>query len=424
MANIIVVGAQWGDEGKGKLIDILAKDADYIVRYQGGNNAGHTVVVSNEEIILHLVPSGILHEGKICIIGNGVVLDPQALLDEIQTLHKKGIKVGSNLLISDQAHLIFPYHKMLDKAREAEHAASRIGTTGRGIGPCYIDKVARCGIRVADLLDTEVLKRKLRFNIEEKNKLFTRLYNMDTVSFDEIFSQYLTYRKNISKYIADTPVVLNKAVSQGKNILFEGAQGTLLDIDFGTYPYVTSSSATAGGACVGTGVSPTKIDKVIGVVKAYTTRVGEGPFPTEFPKALLEKVRDIGREFGATTGRPRRCGAFDAVIVKHSVLINGLNEIAVMKLDVLDSLDELKVCSAYRYKGKIFKNFPANIEILDKCKPIYKTFKGWKCATSAVREYSKLPSKARDYLDGLSDLVGAGIKIISVGSNRSQTIYK
>ncbi len=424
MANIVVVGAQWGDEGKGKLIDILAQEADYIVRYQGGNNAGHTVVVSNEEIILHLIPSGILHKHKVCVIGNGVVLDPQALLDEIKILRTKGIDVDSNLLISDQAHLIFPYHKILDRVRESKNSSFRIGTTGRGIGPCYIDKFTRCGIRLADLLDTAVFRKKLKFNIEEKSRILKKLYNLQGISFDKTFEQYIDFRKKIYKYAANTPKVLNGAITERKRLLFEGAQGTLLDIDFGTYPYVTSSNATAGGACTGTGISPTKIDRVIGVVKAYTTRVGEGPFPTQFSNVLMDKIRDRGREFGATTGRPRRCGWFDAVIVRHSVLINSLDEIAVMKLDVLDALKEIKVCTAYKYKGKIFKDFPANIEMLNRCKPVYKTLKGWLKNTTGIKEYKKLPDKARDYLKTLSDLVGTEINVISVGSNRSQTIYK
>lgn len=424
MPNIVVVGAQWGDEGKGKLIDILAQYADYIVRYQGGNNAGHTVVVSDEEIILHLIPSGILHKGKCCVIGNGVVLDPQALLEEIETLRLKGIDVDNNLLISDQAHIIFPYHKILDRVRESKKSSFRIGTTGRGIGPCYIDKVARCGIRFSDLLEADIFRRKLKLNVEEKNNILKKLYNIRGVSFEKIFEQYTDFKKKIAVYAANTPKVLNKAISEGKNILFEGAQGTLLDIDFGTYPYVTSSNTTAGGVCAGAGVSPTKIDKIVGAVKAYTTRVGEGPFPTEFPQVLMERVRDLGREFGATTGRPRRCGWFDSVIVRHSCLINGLDELAVMKLDVLDSLDEIKVCTAYRYKGKIFKDFPANIDMLYKCQPSYKIFKGWLKDTANIREYKKLPGRAKDYLKGISDLSGVDINIISVGSNRSQTIYK
>lgn len=424
MANIVVVGAQWGDEGKGKLIDILAQEADYIVRYQGGNNAGHTVVVSDEEIILHLIPSGILHKDKICVIGNGVVLDPQALLDEIRILRTKGIDVDNNLLISDQVHLIFPYHKILDRVRESKDSLFQIGTTGRGIGPCYIDKFTRCGIRLADLLDTAVFRKKLKFNIEEKNRIFEKLYNLKGVSFDKAFTQYIDFRKKIYKYVANTPKILNEAIAERKRLLFEGAQGTLLDIDFGTYPYVTSSNATAGGACTGTGISPTKIDRVIGVVKAYTTRVGEGPFPTQFPKALMDKIRDRGREFGATTGRPRRCGWFDAVIVRHSVLINALDEIAVMKLDVLDSLREIKVCTAYKYKGKLFTDFPANIEMLNSCKPVYKTIKGWLKNTTDIKDYRKLPGRARDYIKVLSELIGCEINIISVGSNRSQTIYK
>ena len=425
MANMVVIGAQWGDEGKGKSIDILAKDADYIVRYQGGNNAGHTVVVKDTQTILHLIPSGILHKGKVCVIGNGVVLDPEALLNEIKLLRTKGVKVDNNLFISDQVHLILPYHKLLDKVKESNRSTKfKIGTTGRGIGPCYIDKAARCGIRFADLLDTELFKQKLKFNIEEKNKIFSKLYNVDKISYKKIFNQYIGFKRQISKYAANTSKLLNEAIAKRKNILFEGAQGTLLDIDFGTYPYVTSSNATAGGACIGTGVSPTKIDKVLGVVKAYTTRVGEGPFPTQFPKALLDEIRHRGKEFGATTRRPRRCGWFDSVIVRHSVMVNGLDRIAVMKLDVLDYLKELKVCTAYKYKGKIFKDFPANIELLNKCTPIYKTFKGWMSDTSNIKEYRKLPANAKSYLKNLSGLVGAKISIVSVGSKRSQTIYR
>lgn len=401
----IVVGAQWGDEGKGKIIDILARDADIIVRYQGGNNAGHTVVVGDEEFILHLIPSGVLHKGKICIIGNGVVVDPQALLNEIEMLRRKGIRVDGNLLVSESAHVIFPYHKMIDKRRGA-----KIGTTGRGIGPCYVDKMARCGIRMVDLVNKDSLRRKLKANLEGTSEF----------TFEKIYSEYLDYGKRIKKYLADASLVLNKAIAKKKRILFEGAQGTLLDIDHGTYPYVTSSSATAGGALIGTGVGPTKINKVIGVVKAYTTRVGEGPFPTEFRRALMEKIRHKGKEFGATTGRPRRCGWFDVVSVRHSVIVNGLSEIAVTKLDVLDEMKKIKVCTSYKYKGKIYKDFPADIDILENCEPIYEELDGWMQDTSSIIKYQDLPKNAKAYLSRLSKLLGVEIGLVSVGSKRRQ----
>ncbi|MBI4335023.1 MAG: adenylosuccinate synthase [Candidatus Omnitrophica bacterium] len=419
--NIIVVGAQWGDEGKGKIIDILAKDADYVVRYQGGNNAGHTVVVDGKEFILHLIPSGILHKGKACLIGNGVVLDPKALLSEIESLKAKGIEVDSNLKISEGVHLIMPYHKLLDKARER---TQRIGTTGRGIGPCYADKAARCGIRLADLLDERVFKKKLKANVDEKNELFKKLYQIPGVSFDEIFREYSAHRNSLKGYACDGIALLNDAIEKKKSILFEGAQGTLLDIDYGTYPFVTSSNATAGGALTGTGVGPTNIDRVVGVVKAYTTRVGEGPFPTEFPDELMDKIRNKGKEFGATTGRPRRCGWFDALVAKHSALVNGLSEVVVTKLDVLDNLDEIKICVGYKYEGKIYRRFPYNIEMLFDCEPIYETHKGWKKDTSPVTKFSALPPNAKKYLLRLEKLLDVKISLVSVGSDREQVLKR
>ncbi|MBU4590258.1 MAG: adenylosuccinate synthase [Candidatus Omnitrophica bacterium] len=406
MSCRVVVGAQWGDEGKGKIIDILAADADIIVRYQGGNNAGHTVVIGEDEFILHLIPSGILHKGKTCIIGNGVVLDPAALLEEIEMLRKKGIKVDGNLLISEAAHIIFPYHKVMDKRRGA-----KIGTTGRGIGPCYVDKMARCGIRAIDLVNKDSLKKKLQANLEGSAEF----------DIEKIYEQYLGYGKKIQKYLANVPIVLGKAISKKKRILFEGAQGTLLDIDHGTYPYVTSSNATAGGALTGTGVGPTMIDKVIGVVKAYTTRVGEGPFPTQFKDDLMEKIRRKGKEFGATTGRPRRCGWFDAVIVRHSVIVNGLSEIAVTKLDVLDEMEKIKISTSYKYKGKTYRDFPADIDVLANCEPVYEEHDGWMQDTTAVKKYKDLPKNAKAYLKRLSELLDVKIGIVSVGSKRKQT---
>ncbi|MBU1933232.1 MAG: adenylosuccinate synthase [Candidatus Omnitrophica bacterium] len=405
MSCTIVVGAQWGDEGKGKIIDILSVEADIIVRYQGGNNAGHTVVVGHKEFILHLIPSGILHKGKTCIIGNGLVIDPEALLKEISMLRQKGINVDGNLMISESAHAIFPYHKVIDKRRGAQ-----IGTTGRGIGPCYVDKMARCGIRMADLVNKDLLRKKLKANLEGSREF----------DFDKIYDSYLDYGRKVRKYLTNVSLVLNKAISKNKRILFEGAQGTLLDIDHGTYPYVTSSSSTAGGALTGTGVGPTKIDKVIGVVKAYTTRVGEGPFPTEFKKDLMERIRSKGKEFGATTGRPRRCGWFDAVIVRHAVNVNGLSEIVVTKLDVLDEMEKIKICTGYKYKGKLYKDFPADLDVLTNCSLIYEEYKGWMRDTTAVRSFKELPRNAKVYLERMSRLLGVKIGMVSVGSKRKQ----
>ncbi|HDP16303.1 MAG TPA: adenylosuccinate synthase [Candidatus Omnitrophica bacterium] len=405
MSCTIVVGAQWGDEGKGKIIDILAAESDMIVRYQGGNNAGHTVVVEDKEFILHLIPSGVLHRGKKCLIGNGVVIDPAALLKEIEMLRKKGIEINDNLLVSETAHVILPYHKVIDKRRGAQ-----IGTTGRGIGPCYVDKMARCGIRMADLINKGLLSKKLKANLKGSSEF----------DFDEIYKTYVSYGRKIKKYLVNVSLVLNRAIAKNKNILFEGAQGTLLDIDHGTYPYVTSSNSTAGGALTGTGVGPTKIDKVIGVVKAYTTRVGEGPFPAEFKKDLMENIRSKGKEFGATTGRPRRCGWFDAVIVRHAVNVNGLSEIVVTKLDVLDEMKKIKICTGYKYNGEIYKDFPADIDILDNCSPVYEEHDGWMRDTTGARSFRDLPKNAKAYLRRLSGLLDVRIGMVSVGSKRRQ----
>ncbi len=421
--NTIIVGAQWGDEGKGKIIDILSKKADVIIRYQGGNNAGHTVVVNEKEFILHLVPSGILHEGKRCIIGNGVVVDPEALIRELGHLKKYGITTGSNLLISDRAHIIFPYHRLLDSLRE-EREKGKIGTTKRGIGPCYADKVNRCGIRMADLMDEDIFRERLKPNVKEKNALLRKIYGHDGFSYSSLLRRYLGYRDALKQHVADILPVLNKAVKEKKDILFEGAQGTLLDIDHGTYPFVTSSNACAGGACAGAGISPVRIGRIIGVVKAYTTRVGEGPLPTVFGKKLMSRIQAKGREFGATTGRPRRCGWFDNVVARHSALINGLTEVALTKLDVLDRLKEIKICVAYRYKGRTIKDFPSDIKVLDGCRPVYETVPGWLRETTNCKEYKDLPRRARDYLERLSDLMETKIGIISVGSRRRETIIK
>ncbi|MDP3790642.1 MAG: adenylosuccinate synthase [Candidatus Omnitrophota bacterium] len=417
--NIAIIGAQWGDEGKGKVIDIYARNADYIARYQGGNNAGHTVVIGKDSFVLHLIPSGILHNGKICVIGNGVVVDPKALLEEIQMLESKGIKVDSRLFVSKDAHIIFPYHRKLDELREAKK--KNIGTTKKGIGPCYADKVARLGIRFVDLLNDDIFREKLRANLDEKNPIFSKIYNVEGYSFDELYKEYADYGKKVRKYVCDTAVMLNDAIKAKKRVLFEGAQGTLLDVDHGTYPYVTSSNSTAGGAATGTGVGPTKIDKVIGVVKAYTTRVGEGPFPTEFGEDLMDKIRQKGREFGATTGRPRRCGWFDGIVVKHAVMVNGLDEIVVTKLDVLDCLDSLKICTAYKFEGKLYKDFPSDAKLLNNCEPVYEEMPGWKTDTTAVTSYSGLPKNAKKYLKKIQSILGTKIALISVGSDRKQT---
>jgi adenylosuccinate synthase len=425
MPNIIVIGAQWGDEGKGKVIDILAKKSDYIVRFQGGNNAGHTVVVKDKKSILHLIPSGILHKGKICIIGNGVVIDPKALIDEIDKLKKEGVVVNNkNLIIDERAHVILPYHKILDSLKEENKKGTKIGTTKRGIGPCYTDKAARCGIRICDLVDEQIFRRKLKSNLDEKNKVFRKTYNFKGFSLAKVYKEYSEYAKIIKPLVGNCSEALNNAVAKKKNILLEGAQGTLLDVDFGTYPYVTSSNASVGGAFTGTGLGPTHIDKVIGVVKAYTTRVGEGPLPTMFPPDILEIIRKKGEEFGATTGRPRRCGWFDAIVGRHAVLVNGLSKIIVTKLDVLDELEEIKVCIGYKYRGRTYKTMPANIEVLEACKPIYEKHRGWLQDTSKAKKYSDLPKAARNYLGRISKLLGADIYMVSVGSKRSQILTK
>jgi adenylosuccinate synthase len=418
----IIVGAQWGDEGKGKIVDLLSHEADIVVRYQGGANAGHTVVIEGEKYILHLLPSGILHERTTCVIGNGVVIDPIALMQEIELLESKGIRVKGRLLISHRAHLIMPYHKLLDQAKESKDAEHKIGTTGRGIGPAYVDKVNRMGIRIVDLLDREALKVKLKRNIEEKNQIFKKIYQKKELDVDQIINEYVEFDKRIDPYIKDVSTYLNEAIKQRKQILLEGAQGTLLDIDFGTYPYVTSSNPISGGACSGVGIGPTKIDSVLGVIKAYTTRVGMGPFPTELHDDEKINLRQLGDEFGATTGRPRRCGWFDAVIANFAVLVNGIDSFALTKLDVLDTLDELKICVAYRYDGKLIRSFPGEMRILENCEPVYESFPGWQETTSEVRRYEDLPQNARKYLEAIRELTQTTFSIVSVGSGREQTI--
>jgi adenylosuccinate synthase len=422
MSVKIIVGAQWGDEGKGKIVDLLSERVDMVARYQGGANAGHTVVINGEKYILHLIPSGILNANTTCVIGNGVVIDPVALLDEIALLESKGIRVKGRLMISHRAHLIMPYHKLLDQAKEAKDAQQKIGTTGRGIGPAYVDKVNRMGIRIVDLLDRETLKTKLRRNIEEKNEILKKIYDAETLDVDQIINEYVEFDQKIDSYVKDVSTYLNDAIKQRKNILLEGAQGTLLDVDFGTYPYVTSSTPTSGGACTGVGIGPTKVDSVLGVIKAYTTRVGMGPFPTEISDDENIQLRELGDEYGATTGRPRRCGWFDAVIANFAVQVNGIDSFAITKLDVLDTLKEIKICVAYKFQGKTIKSFPSELRILENCEPVYETLPGWMESTRGKRSFEDLPTNAKKYLNAIRDLTQTDFAIISVGSDREQTI--
>jgi len=422
MPVAVVVGAQWGDEGKGKLVDYLARQADIVARYQGGHNAGHTVVINNEKFILHLIPSGILHEEKFCVIGNGVVVDPACLLEEMDELRKRGVKVGRNLLISRNAHLIMPYHMALESANESLRGSKKIGTTGRGIGPAYVDKMARCGLRMGDLLDAAFFRDKLEGNIKGANKLLEMLYGSPGFNAEEVYANYMKYAERLSEHIGDAGVVVNKAVSEGKNVLVEGAQGTLLDIDQGTYPFVTSSSAGAGGACTGLGIGPTKIGRVLGVVKAYTTRVGSGPFPTEITTPLGEEIRQKGGEYGATTGRPRRCGWLDLVGLRHAVRVNGLTGIAITKLDILDELDSIKVCAAYKSGGKTVEEFPPDAHVLEKCEPVYKELPGWKTSTKGKKDFKELPQRAREYITFIEDSLGVKADMISTGQRRNELI--
>lgn len=421
MSVTVLVGTQWGDEGKGKIVDILSEHYQIVVRYQGGANAGHTVEIGDKKYILHLIPSGILRENVICLIGNGVVVDPVALLDEIKLLENHGISVKDRLFISHNAHLIMPYHKLLDSIQES--GDQKIGSTGRGIGPCYTDKYARKGIRIVDLLNKKVLEEKIRENIREKNELLRKVYSHEGLDVDAIVDEYIHFDKTVDNYITDVPAYLNQAIADGKSVLLEGAQGALLDIDFGTYPYVTSSSPTSGGACTGSGIPPTKIDSVFGIVKAYTTRVGHGPFPTELIDETGEKLRKIGAEYGATTGRPRRCGWFDAFLVKYSAMINGVESAAITKLDVLSSFDEIKVCVGYKLNGKSVKSFPTDVDRLSRVQPVYETLKGWNEDITKCTSYPDLPQKTRDYLDFISHQTGIKNKIISVGPNRKQTFF-
>jgi adenylosuccinate synthase len=423
MSVTIVVGTQWGDEGKGKIIDNLSKQFDMVVRYQGGNNAGHTVVIGDNTFKLHLIPSGIFYKNVTCVIGNGVVIDPAVLLEEIGTLQAKGYDCV-NLKISSQAHVILPYHKLLDKAQEEKREAGRIGTTIRGIGPCYVDKFNRRGIRIGDLYNERIFRDKLEWNITEKKFQIENFYKMPVdLNESNIFTEYLGYAHAIKKLvIEDSSALINEAIKAKKKILMEGAQGTMLDVDHGTYPFVTSSSPIAGGACTGAGVGPTAVNDVLGVVKAYVTRVGGGPFPTEIAGPVGDELREKGGEYGATTGRPRRCGWFDGVVMKHASEINGLTSLAITKIDVLDSLDRINICSAYEYEGKKITNFPSDLEKLEKCTPVYEELRGWRQSLADVRSYGDLPKNAKIYIERISELAGAKVSLISTGAERGQII--
>ena len=420
MANTILIGAQWGDEGKGKIIDVLTSKADVVVRSQGGNNAGHTVIHRGKKYILHLVPSGILRRGKVCVIGNGVVIDPIALVGEIEGLRKLEVEIERNLMISDCAHLVLPYHRLLDEQRELRQGHVRIGTTKRGIGPAYGDKAARTGLRMSDLMQPVLFSKKLKAKVRENNSILQAL-GAKPINYRKVNDQYLEAGRKLRPFVSNTVVFLHRTLQRGKDILFEGAQGTFLDIDHGTYPYVTSSNTTAGGACTGTGVPPHRMDLVMGVMKAYTTRVGEGPLPTE-DAGLARKLHDMGREFGATTGRARRCGWFDAVATRYATMINGIDELAVTNLDGLDGVNPIRVCVGYRLNGKRIDVPPSDATQLENCEPIYREFPGWKEATQPAKKMSDLPLNARSYVKAIAELTGAPLRIVSVGPTRAETI--
>lgn len=422
MTTVIVLGAQWGDEGKGKITDYLAEQADMVVRCQGGSNAGHTVVSQGATYKLHLIPSGILYPDVECIIGNGVVVDIGLLLDELDELKGQGLNT-SNLKISNRAHLIMPYHKALDQLQEEQKGKAKIGTTGRGIGPAYVDKVNRSGIRIADLLDWAVFQEKLKIQLAEKNHLFAS-YGKETFGEAAILKEYESYVERVKPFVADTAPIINDRIDAGKKVLFEGAQGTLLDIDHGTYPFVTSSHPTSGGACTGSGVGPTKINRIVGIAKAYATRVGSGPFPSELLDEMGEKIRQKGGEFGVTTGRPRRCGWFDALVARYSVMVNGLTDLAITKLDILDELPEIKICRAYSCQGKELTEMPADLNQLAQCEPIYETMPGWQQDTTGARTFADLPQAAQNYIKRLEELSKAPVSIVAVGPDRKQTILR
>ena len=421
MANTILVGAQWGDEGKGKIIDVLTDKADVVVRTQGGNNAGHTVLIGRKKYVLHLIPSGILRPRKRCVIGNGVVVDPVSLVEEIRGLRKLGVRIDGNLYLSETAHLVLPYHRELDARREFLKGKNKIGTTKRGIGPAYGDKAARTGLRVVDLVNPDRFRRQLESRIKENNSIL-KAFGAGPLSFRQVYRAYRAAGAYLEPFVTNTVVVLHEAMRQHKDILFEGAQGTFLDIDHGTYPFVTSSNTTAGGACTGSGVPPHRIDRVVGVMKAYTTRVGEGPLPTESAE-IADMLHAMGREFGATTGRPRRCGWFDSVATRHATMVNGIDELAITNIDGLDSVKTIKVCVAYRQGKERYDFVPNDIGVLSRCEPVYVEFPGWRVPTQQARKWKDLPAGARSYLKALAELTGAKLRIASVGPGREQTVF-
>ena len=423
MAAVILIGSQWGDEGKGKITDFLAEKANVVVRFAGGNNAGHTVVVNGEEFKFNLIPSGILYSDKTSVIGNGVVIDPKVLLSELGYLAERGIKIGK-LLISSNAHVIMPYHCVLDGLEEEARGAHKIGTTKRGIGPCYMDKASRIGIRMIDLMDKDEFAEKLQRNLVEKNNLFVKVYGQEALKFEDIYETYLGYAEQLRSMVTDTSLAIDESIRSGGKVLFEGAQGTLLDIDHGTYPYVTSSNPIAGGACIGAGVGPTRIDRVVGVIKAYTTRVGEGPFATELMDETGEQMRANGHEFGTTTGRPRRCGWFDAVIARYAVRVSGISDFAVTKLDVLTGFDTLKICIGYRVGEEIIREFPQSQKIFKKSQPVYEEMPGWNEDITHVRRFDDLPVAAKNYINRIEELTGVPATLVAIGPGREQTIVR
>ena len=421
MSSVVVVGTQWGDEGKGKITDFLSEKAEYVARYQGGDNAGHTIQFGGETYKLHLIPSGIFSPEKLCIIGNGVVVNPKSLVTELAYLHERNITTD-NLRISDRAHVILPYHIELDRLQEEAKGDKKIGTTIKGIGPAYMDKAARVGIRIADLLDREVFEERLRLNLEDKNRQFTKLYDANPMNFEEIFEEYYEYGQQIKQYVCDTSVLLNDALDNGKRVLFEGAQGVMLDIDQGTYPFVTSSNPLAGGVTIGSGVGPSKVTKVVGVCKAYTSRVGDGPFPTELFDEIGSRIREVGREYGTTTGRPRRVGWFDSVVMRHSKRVSGITNLCLNSIDVLTGLETVKICVAYRKSnGEEISHYPASLVELGQCEPVYEELPGWTEDITGCRTLDELPIEAQNYVRRVSELVGVKISTFSVGPDRNQT---
>ncbi|SFK10622.1 Adenylosuccinate synthetase [Halobacillus dabanensis] len=420
MSSVVVVGTQWGDEGKGKITDFLSQNAEVVARYQGGNNAGHTIKFDGITYKLHLIPSGIFFDDKTCVLGNGMVIDPKALLDELKYLHDKGVSTD-NLRISNRAHVILPYHLKLDALQEEEKGDNKIGTTKKGIGPAYMDKAARTGIRIADLLDKESFREKLEQNLAEKNRLFEKVYETQPFTVEEIMDEYYEYGQEIASYVCDTSVVLNDSLDEGRRVLFEGAQGVMLDIDQGTYPFVTSSNPIAGGVTIGSGVGPSKIKHVVGVSKAYTTRVGDGPFPTELDNEVGNQIREVGNEYGTTTGRPRRVGWFDSVVVRHARRVSGITDLSLNSIDVLTGIETLKICTAYKYKGEIIEEFPASLKVLAECEPVYEEMPGWTEDITEAKSLSDLPANARHYIERVSQLTGIPLSIFSVGPDRAQT---